>query len=192
MSDINGSGNTMTRARIIIGAVAGLAVVTAATAAVPGKEYFVIGGGGGMVVHANPCPDITCNSGDTCSCVSGSGSLKVSPQLGGKVYNGTYTLEVSADNSATNNNGGNGTCFASTGKFKVTLPAGTLEIPFSGPGCRIPGVPDTAEFGISAPAVLGNGTGYYSGKSGTGTFAGSFSPTNATTQFDLVAYGDLK
>jgi hypothetical protein len=172
--------------------MAGLAFASVANAATSGKDYLLVGGGGGMVMHANSCPDINCNAGDICSCVEGKGTLKVSGQLGGKTYTGTYKLEVSADNSVTYNNGGNGDCFASTGKFFVTLPAGTLEIPFSGPGCRIPGVKDAATFGISAPAVLGNGTGYYSGKSGTGTFSGQFSPTTKETQFNLVAYGDLK
>ncbi len=192
MNDLNKNGNTLARAGAIIGAVAGFAFVTSAGAATAGKQYFSVGGGGGMVMSGNACPDIPCNSGDTCSCVTGSGDLKVSGQLGSKVYNGTYTLELSADNSVTYDNGGNGHCFSSSGKFFVKLPAGTLEIPFSGPACRIPGVRDIAEFGISAPAVIGNGTGYYHGKTGTGTFAGSFSPTAGTTEFDLVAYGDLK
>jgi hypothetical protein len=176
----------------VVGAIAGLAFAGSAVAAKSGgHQYFVLGGGGGMVMSNQPCPKIPCNTGDTCSCITASGDVSADLQKGNKSYSGKFKLEISADDSATMNNGAGGHCFASTGKFHLIFKAGTLDIPFSGLGCRIPGLPDTATFGISAPASLAVGTGFYLGKSGTGTFAGSFSPTAGTVQFDLVAFGDL-
>jgi hypothetical protein len=184
--------NILPRTVGIAGAIAGLVFAGTAVSAKPsGEQYFVLGGGGAMVTSQQPCPHIPCNTGDTCSCITASGDLKANAQSHNKSYPGTFKLEISADNSATMNNGAGGHCFASTGKFHLKFPVGTMDIPFSGLGCRVPGLPDTATFGISAPATLAIGTGYYAGKSAAGTFAGTFSPTVGTVMFDVVAYGKL-
>jgi len=124
--------NILPRTVGIAGAIAGLVFAGTAVSAKPsGEQYFVLGGGGAMVTSQQPCPHIPCNTGDTCSCITASGDLKANAQSHNKSYPGTFKLEISADNSATMNNGAGGHCFASTGKFHLKFPVGTMDIPFS-------------------------------------------------------------
>ena len=166
-----------------------------ASAQVKGQEYFGLGGGGGIVVHAQPCADIPCNTGDTCSCINSSGGFTAKGLGGYKSSAGNYTLEVSADNSTAFNNGAGGRCFGSTGYVVLTLGNSSLTLPFSGAGCRIGASPGGGgapnALGITAPAYIASSTGRFKNPTGSGSFSGTFDPDGKTVTFNLVGYGNF-
>ncbi len=165
-----------------------------AEADVSGKQYFSIGGGGGILTSKVPCPDLPCNGNDTCSCVTSSGNLAFSTP--GKQYpkNGTYKLELSADVSTGMPNGVGGICYGSGGYMVITTVRGTLNLQFSGPACRLGqggGGPDAVAYGISSPAYIVSGTGGYNNPTGTGAMSATFDPPNKAVLIDLTGYGIL-
>ena len=179
-------------ARAVAISIFGVAPVVAAHAGPAGYEIFVLGAGHGMIMHLQSCSDIQCNSGDTCSCVEASGNAKVRIATGKNYIQGSYTLEVSVDNTATVNNGSGSECYGATGKYDLTLSGGILNMPFSGLACHVPGVKDGRTFGITAPVVIGSGTGNYANPLGTGSFSGSFSPTDHKVAFDIAGYATFR
>lgn len=176
---------------LLIGSAIGLA--SAAQAGVPGQEYFTVGGGGGMLTFETPCPDIPCGTGNTCTCVTSTGTVKFSTTAA-TLTTGTYTLEVStAVNSAMPNGAGN-LCYFASGTLGLTTPKGTLTIPFSGPACRIGAKvtgPDATPLGTASVAYIAAGTGKYHNPTGVGSFTGTFNPFTQNVLFDLVGYGIL-
>ncbi len=172
-----------------------MTLLAAGTAwAVPGRNYFSIGGGGAMITRQEPCPDLTCNGSDTCSCVSSSGKIAFST-LGGNEAAGTYTLETSVDDSQGTPNGTGGECFPEGGYMVVTTNRGTLTLPFSGSACRLGsggGGMGSVPFGISAPIYVSAGTGGYKNPTGAGTLAATFDSPNKRATLDLSGYGLLK
>ncbi|HTZ69343.1 MAG TPA: hypothetical protein VMB71_01720 [Acetobacteraceae bacterium] len=175
--------------------VIGLAALTApglAAAHTQGIEYYIAGAGTGMITTLQPCPDIQCNSGDTCTCVTASGSLKARNAIDGKkFFNGTYTMEISSDYSTGIDNGARGRCWGTTGYFTVTFPKGKMTLPWSGLACTVPRTQDQMTFGITAPVAIGSGTGIYNNASGAGSFSGTFSPTSGNLVFNVLGLAVL-
>lgn len=177
----------------VVAAVGASAMLTASAFAgtLPGRQYFGISAGAGAVFHAQPCPDIPCNNGDTCSCVTGAGSATFHALSPNKDYPATFTIEVSADDSTAINNGSGGKCFGTTGVLTLTLKPGTITLPFSSLGCRI-GQPmnNTGTWGISAPIYISSGTGQYVKGKGTGTIGATIDPTAGTILMDVSGYAN--
>ena len=166
----------------------GMAVSGANAAAPNGRIYFGIAAGTAIVKHANPCPDIPCNTGDVCSCVTGSGSTTLrSLEVKNVTYPATFTVEVSADDSTAINNGSGGKCFGTTGAVVLTLKPGTITLPFTGLGCRI-GTAATGPFGISAPIYISSGTGKYVNGQATGTFSATVNDASNTLLMNIQGY----
>ena len=184
------------RYAILAAAAAGSFIAAgSASAQVKGQEYFGLGGGGGMVMHDQPCPDIPCNVGDTCSCVNSSGNFQAKGVGGYKSTSGTYVLEVSADNSTGIDNGGGGRCFGSDGFIVLTINGANLTLPFSGPGCRIGSSPqgggDPNAVGISAPTYIESGTGRFKNPQGSGNFSATLKPGTNVVLFNIAGYGNF-
>ncbi len=186
-----GSMGRQMRLGLLVAGTAMLSVAGAQASGVPGKQYFTIGGGGGMQTYATPCPNIPCNGSDVCSCVTSSGTVKFSTIQQTLAQDGSYTLEVSGDLNTSMNNGAGGLCYFGTGIFTLTTVKGTLTIPSSGQICRIGTRPNTP-YGMSAPAYIQSGTNKYSNAMGTGTFTGTFDPQSQTVLLDVVGYGILQ
>lgn len=175
----------------ILGVVAAAGAALAfqpASAQLTGALYLGVAGGGGYAQHNAPCPDIPCNTGDTCSCVTSSGKVLFHRANGNTSYNGKYTLEVSADNSTGFNNGSGGMCFGSTGILNLTTASGTLQLPFTAPGCRIGPQGHPNPLGISASIYIASGTGAYTNAAGSGGFAGSLNPATQQVFFEITGY----
>lgn len=175
--------------------IIGLAAVVApglAAAQAPGQEYYIAGAGTGMITNLQPCPDIQCNDGDTCTCVTASGPLKARNAVNGKKsFPGTYTMELSSDYRTGINNGARGTCWGTTGFLIVSFPKGNMTLPWSGLACRVPRTADQMTYGITAPVLIGSGTGIYANASGAGSFSGSFSPTTGNVVFNVLGLAML-
>ncbi len=166
----------------------------AAADGIDGKQYFSIGGGGGILTSKVPCPDLPCNGSDTCSCVSSSGTLSFNTTSKQYPKTGTYVLEVSADVTTGMPNGVSGMCYGSGGYMIITTERGTLTVQYSGPACRLGkggGGPDAVAYGISSPAYIVSGTGGYANPTGTGALSATFNPPNKAVLIDLVGYGIL-
>jgi hypothetical protein len=166
-----------------------------ADAASGGRQYFSIGGGGGILTNKQPCPDLPCNGNDVCSCVTSSGNLTFSTPDKNLPTTGTYALEVSADTSTSMPNGVGGHCYGSGGYMVITTARGTLNLQFSGPACRLGmggGGPDAVAYGISSPIYVVSGTGGYKNPVGTGSLSASFDPPNNAVVLNLVGYGLLR
>jgi hypothetical protein len=175
-----------------------LAAAPAAADGIDGKQYFSIGGGGGILTSKMPCPDLPCNGTDTCSCVTSSGTLSFNTTSKQYPKTGTYVLEVSADVTNGMPNGVSGMCYGSGGYMIITTERGTLTIQYSGPACRLGrggggggGGPDAVAYGICPPAYIVSGTGGYANPTGTGALLATFNPWNNAVLIDLVGYGIL-
>jgi hypothetical protein len=171
-----------------------LATFSAQAASLPGKQYFSVGAGGGMLANGQPCPDLPCNGSDVCSCIQSSGTIDFSTTTK-EFPSGTFMLELSADKSTAMPNGVGGQCYGSGGTMVLTTPKGTLTLQVSGPACRLGmggGGPEAVPYGISIPATIVSGTGGYKNPMGTGTLSATFSPATKTVLLDLVGYGALQ
>ena len=172
----------------VLGAAGAMLAMQPASAQLTGALYLGVAGGGGYAQHNSPCPDIPCNTGDTCSCVQSSGKALFRRANGNTAYSGTYTLEVSADNSTGFNNGSGGQCFGTTGILNLTTKGGTIQLPFTAPGCRIGEAGHPNPLGISASIYIASGTGQYTNAAGSGSFSGSLNPATQQVFFTVVGY----